>query len=341
VRLPWGIGWLRGYNRFLMSHLIVTTINRTCPATECSGYVYIVDAEQRRVLSRYAIPEAPMRAQDPNPRGGMRGGRGIAVRGAEIFIANFDTVYRFDAAGNFTPFISHPSCADIHDIAFKGERLWVTSTRNDLVLVFDGDGNLIEHHNARTWSRVRAKLNWHAANYLDDGAVHAGHIDFRNPTTHEKEFYDGAHVNSVCLCPGGDVLLSMGLIVSDSDADAGKGAIVRLREGTEPDLVYFQSDMRVAIHNLALQPDGTVLFLDTGAGALTRINPDTGALLSRQSFASQYLRGLHRFEDGRLAIGDQNSILFYDPAALTPHGRTKISENSRESVHSIISIENL
>ncbi len=279
-----------------------------------------------------------MRALDPNPRGGMRGGRGIAVRDEEVFVANFDTVYRYDRAGGFTSFVSHPSCADIHEIAFKGEHLWVTSTRNDLLLVFDKDANLVGHYNAREWSCVRERLGWHAPDYLDDRCILSGRIDFRNPATHDKALYDGAHVNSVCVCPDGEVLVAMGLVVITPETNEGKAAVVRLRDGVSPEAIHVQKDTTVAIHNLLIQPDGTLLFLDTGAGALVRLNRDTGALLSRRAFPSRYLRGLHRFDDGRLAVGDQNSILVYDPAVPSPCARISISDNPRESVHSIAAI---
>jgi hypothetical protein len=280
-----------------------------------------------------------MRELDPNPRGGMRGGRGIAVRDGEIFVANFDTVYRYDRSGGFTPFVSHPSCSDIHEIAFKGDLLLVTSTRNDLLLAFDEDANLARHYNARAWSGVRERLGWEEPNRFEVKSIYSGRIDFRDPTSHDKASCDTAHVNSVCVCPDGEALVTMGLVVTNPEANEGKAAVVRLRDGASPEVIYVQKDTTVAIHNLLIQPDGTLLFLDTGGGALVRLNRDTGALLSRSPFPSRYLRGLHRFNDGRLAIGDQNSILLYDPAVPSPCSRILISANPRESVHSIATIK--
>ncbi|MBX7255963.1 MAG: hypothetical protein K1Y02_06345 [Candidatus Hydrogenedentes bacterium] len=256
------------------------------------------------------------------------------MQGTEIYVANFDTVFRFKPSGEFIPFVSHPSCSDIHDIAFMNDSMYVTSTRNDLLLIFDCAGRLRKYHNAREWTQVKGFAGWRAVNLLEEGGIHAGHLDFRDPRTHEKDAYDGAHLNSVCLAPDGTLYVSLGLVRNEEEGP-GKACVVRLREGRDAEILYMRHNVHVAIHNLVMQPDRTLLFLDTGEGELVRLRTDDGEVLSRHAFSSEYLRGLCRFEDGRLVIGDQNSVLFFDPATPSATRRVVLSENSRESVHSI------
>jgi hypothetical protein len=120
-----------------MTRLLVTSIRRHTPHTEPSGFVYLIDAEKGRVLQRSTMLEPAYRAADTNPRGGMRGGRGISVRPDQIAIANASVIYRYDPQWNLLGIISHPSAAAIHDIHFHEERLWLTAARNDLVMQFD------------------------------------------------------------------------------------------------------------------------------------------------------------------------------------------------------------
>lgn len=252
-----------------------------------------------------------------------------------MLVANYDTVFRYDLDGRFVPVLSHPSCADIHDIAYMGGRLWVTSTRNDLLLGFDDQSRLVEYHNVRTWRRVRECLGWSAVNLLSDGDIHSGRIDFRDPATHEKQDYDEAHVNSMCASPDGGMYVTLGFVRARTAGETGKACVARVDEGSEAEMVYFCEEAPVPMHNLVLQPDGSLLLLDTGNGALIRIHSKISEVLSTWNFPSRYLRGLCRFPDGRLAIGDQNSVLIFDPGAPSGCQRILLSENVRESVHSI------
>ena len=79
-----------------MTTLIVSTIRRKCPPTQPSGYIYIIDLEKEAVIQQSNIVEPAFREVDDNPRGGLRGGKGIAVRDDQIAIANFSMIFRYD-----------------------------------------------------------------------------------------------------------------------------------------------------------------------------------------------------------------------------------------------------
>lgn len=196
-----------------MIPLLITTIRRHTPPTVPSGYIYHIDAKESQVLQRCTMIEPAFRALDTNPRGGMRGGRGISVRPDQIAIANASVVYRYDPEWNLLGIISHPSAAAIHDIFFHGDSLWLTAARNDLVMQFDLQGNLLRHDYMRSPSPAVKALDWKPPVLLKPDAVTSGAIEFRDPRTHEEETYDRAHVNSLCTLPDGGMLVSMGLVL--------------------------------------------------------------------------------------------------------------------------------
>jgi hypothetical protein len=156
--------------------------------------------------------EPPHLEADPNPRGGMRGAKGIAAVGDTVFLANASVVYRFDSSWRVRGTISHPSCAYIHDIIWHDNSLWVASCCNDLVFRFDLEGRILEACNIRGYPEVCRTLNWHAPERFTTNDILTGAIDFRDPRTHRSEEHDGAHINSLCFLPNGDLLVLLGLI---------------------------------------------------------------------------------------------------------------------------------
>jgi hypothetical protein len=195
-----------------MGTILVTTTHRHCRHGEPSGFVYTIDAEKWRLSGACPIIEPPHLGADPNPRGGMRGAKGIAVVGDTVFLANASVVYRFDSTWKVLGTISHPSCAYIHDIVWHDDSLWVASCCNDLVFRFDRQGRILQVCNIRGYQQVHRALNWHAREGFSTAEILAGTLDFRDPRTHRSEEHDGAHINSLCFLANGDLLVLLGLI---------------------------------------------------------------------------------------------------------------------------------
>ena len=213
-----------------MKRVIISTARRHTQPDEVSGNVYLVDAETGRVLQRSAMIEPPYRAEDTNPRGGMRGCKGISIREDQIAIANSAAVFRYDPQWNLLGMISHPSCSAIHDIAFQRDTLWVTSARTDVLMQFDLFGELLQHYYLRSPSPALSKLGWRPPILLRDEHIRQGKIDFRNPLTHDQESYDRAHLNSLCFLSNGEMLVSLGQVIGSEQAFLLqlKGRLIRL-----------------------------------------------------------------------------------------------------------------
>lgn len=200
-----------------MPRLLITTIIRRASLDEPSGYVHAVDAERMAPLGRAAIIEPEGRERDTNPRGGLRGGRGIAFSpDGFAFIANNNAVHRFDSQWRRRGVFESPLCASIHDISHQGGRLYVTASFTDLLFVFESDGRLADHVNVREHANRLPGLNWRRRNLLSRQAVLAGKPDLRIPGPFDINVYDGLHLNSLCFLPNGDMLLSLGLLSRNS-----------------------------------------------------------------------------------------------------------------------------
>lgn len=193
--------------------LLVSSTIRGVPAKEKSGYVYSIDLENQKILRRSQIIEPPNREADANPRGGMRGSKGIAIQQDQIAIANTSSIFLYDPEWDLIREISHPSCAGIHDIMFQGDTIWATAARSDMIFQFDFEGNLLDYFCFREPDSIRQDLSWRPPLKLDEEQVLSGEIDFRDPRTYEIETYDNAHVNSICQLRDGDFLVSLGLVL--------------------------------------------------------------------------------------------------------------------------------
>ena len=196
-----------------MNRVLVSTTRRHVPATELSGYLYVIDPTSQKVLQRSLMIETPYRELDTNPRGGLRGVKGISIRPDQIAIANSLMIFRYDPAWNLLGTIHHPSCAAVHDIAFDHDTLWVTSARTDILLQFALSGQLLRHYYMRESSPALRKLGWNPPLLMNGADIRNGKIDFRNPLTHNQETYDRAHLNSLCFLSNGDMLVSLGQVI--------------------------------------------------------------------------------------------------------------------------------
>ncbi len=196
-----------------MTNILISTVRRHIPASEPSGHLYTVDFENQQILRCTNIIEPPYREYDNNPRGGLRGCRGISITTNQVAIANASFIYRFNPQWTPLGIISHPSCTAIHDILLVEDGVWVSSARNDLCAHLDFSGNMLDFIYLREHAQSMQGLGWHPPLALNSAIIKNGKIDFRDPRTNDDEKYNRAHVNSVCVLENGDKLISMGLVL--------------------------------------------------------------------------------------------------------------------------------
>lgn len=195
-----------------MTNILISTSRRRSSINKPSGHLIVFDLETNNILKTCEIIEPPYREYDPNPRGGFRGLKGIAMNGDRIAIANSSTVFIYDHAWNPTGYFFHPSCAGIHDIEFQDGKIWVTCARNDLLCLLDQHGKMIKSYDARTFVPAVNSEHWQPRPFMTSSQVANGKINFRDPRTHDEIFSDTSHLNSVAILKNGDLLVSLGLL---------------------------------------------------------------------------------------------------------------------------------
>jgi hypothetical protein len=170
------------------------------------------DFDKQRVVRRCEIVEPPFRQEDPNPRGGFRGLKGLCVGEDFIAIANSSTIFLYDPNWKPITYFWHPSCANIHDIVIDQGQIWVTSAQNDLLLRFNIDGSVTDIIYLRDYAHLINGIDWRPPKLLTHDQFSNGEINFRDPRTHSWALSDSAHVNGIAILPNGDKLVSCGLM---------------------------------------------------------------------------------------------------------------------------------
>ena len=187
--------------------LLVTTVVRHAPLGQPSGYVYVFDMVERCVLARWPIDETPFRRFDPNPRGGLRGARGVAVCGERLAIAITDRVDIFDREGRRVGRITHPLMGGVHDLCAEEDGLWVTCTHADLLVKMSWSGELLDVWDCRSQPGLAAQLGLPELPRADLT------VDYRDPRCLRGRVCNLVHLNGVSRGRDG-LLLSFGRILS-------------------------------------------------------------------------------------------------------------------------------
>jgi len=186
--------------------LVFTSVIRGAALRETSGIVGVVDLERREVVSRSPVPESEHRANDPNPRGGVRGARGVAASGDRLVVANSDRLLVFDAAWSLVCELSHPWLGGIHDVALDPDGVWVSAANADLVAKIAPDGAILDRWSWRDDPELAGRLGFRSLPRFPED------VDYRDPRALQGGVHNIAHVNSVARGEG-SVLVSLGRIL--------------------------------------------------------------------------------------------------------------------------------
>ena len=304
-------------------HFLVSTICRGSQLNEPSGNLYIVDPE-RGVQSSCPVPSPPHLHRELNPRGGIRGGRGLAVDEETIYVANGAEVLHFDQSWRIITEISHPWCGNIHDIALHDGHLWVCSTANDALAQFDSGGNLLDMIDLRP-----------AGGLTGDTSRFAKSIDYRDPAGYPLKTSNLLHVNGIGFNTHGSLLATLGRSEAE-DSMCRRGLIAKAAENELPILIA--DDVAVPIHNVLPMASGTILTLDTGAGELLVLRSD-GKVIKSLDLAPpaprSFLRGLCWAGNSLLLVGERNRLLVVDLNMAVTTSLLTLSESPLEAVYSI------
>jgi hypothetical protein len=348
----------------------VTTIVRHAEPGERSGFLRVVDLDAKRVLSTTAVPESAFRANDPNPRGGYRGAKGLGTHGGRLVVANSERLFVLDRSWAVQADLTHPLFGSVHDLRAEADGILVTCTNCDALLRVGWDGRDVAWWTWRRDPALARELGYRQPPRFDPS------VDYRDPRTTRGHVLSLVQLNGVDR-DGDSLLLSFGRVVPHrvyarkrtgalverlglrlprthgtgrvsrlpAAPEPGSAfALVRLR-GTDPDLApargelaYRLEDVRVPNHNVLVR-DGRVLYNDSNGGRLVEL--DLSARREVRSVAvpgePSFARGLAAWRDGLHLVGSQRpaAVHVVDLDAERLVDSVALSDEPRESVYAI------
>jgi hypothetical protein len=325
-----------------VARAIVTSLVREAGLYEPSGFVRVVDLERRAVVRCWLMRESRRRALDPNPRGGLRGAKGVGVHGDRLVVANVEQVFVLDSRWGLRADVTHPWLSGIHDLSCGPDGILVTSANCDLLVRVGWDGAVADEW---TWRRdpvLAAELGFPSPPAFEP------ELDYRDPVVMHTGLHDLVHLNGVARGRDG-VLVSLGrilaapavqrrraraaaarLVARTPAGPAAVGAVRRRRArriaddarwpvdrlpgsssalvalGAQARVVLRRTDLTVPNHNVH-EEDGLLVYNDSNAARVVAVDRDSGR--ERHSApvpgSPAFARGLASLGDGRFLVGSQ------------------------------------
>ena len=345
--------------------IAVTSAVRHAGAADFSGYVRVVDLATGEVALKAPIPESGWRADDPNPRGGVRGAKGVSAHGDRLVVANSERLFVFDSAWSLVCEITHPLMGAVHDVLAVEDGVWVTCSACDLLLKVDWHGEPVETWSWRSEPSLVSALGFDSLPPLDPD------LDHRDPRTAQQGVHNVVHLNAVTRFPDGLLVLfgrvlapelvkqrlrKAGLAralarvgisrplptkptpVPASTVPGSSFAIVELRDAGPPHLVLHQSGTTVPNHNVEAAGD-SIVYLDSNAGRLVVWDRETASVRAAVPIAGSpsFARGLVGIDESTYLVGSQAPLALHavDVAACAVTATVELAGEPNESVYGL------
>jgi hypothetical protein len=319
--------------------IAVTSAVRHAGSADFSGYFRVVDLEAGRTLLKASIPESAWRADDPNPRGGVRGAKGVSAHGDRLVVANSERLFVFDPAWSLVEEITHPLMGAVHDVLAVDDGIWVTCTACDLLLKVDRQGEPVETWCWRADPELVSALGFESLPPFDPDADH------RDPRVAQQGVHNAVHLNGIARTDGGLLLLfgrilaptlvkqrlrKAGLartlsrvgisrplptkptpVPASTIPDSSFAIVERPDDGRLRVLVH-ESGITVPNHNVAAL-DEAIVYLDSNGGRLVVWDPAVKA--ERVSVpipgSPSFARGLVRIGERAYLVGSQAPLALH------------------------------
>ncbi len=334
-----------------MRVLATTVVRESTRGKQRTGYIYDIDWDEQRVVRRLPVPEPQFPETEDNPRGGVRGGRGVAVTRHGIVVANYDTLIVYDDEWNVLDEIGHPLFVGTHEIDWDGEHVWTAATAIDAVLrVSLEDGSVAtawDPHDPTVAPRFRISVRPHPVD---------GSVDYRK---REAPLIDQCHLNGVTRHDGATVV-NCGLIrpaksrvaklrgrlasrsrsalrmpARDTRRHAGSSAVLRLNGSIEPDVLVQLDGNDYPTHNGQLLDAERVAINDSTANTF-RVFSLAGEELASHAIPGRWLRGLEPLDGHHVLLGSAPaSVSLLDLVENRIVTRLQLSEDPNEAVHGL------
>ena len=295
-----------------LRRVVVTTCVRGALLEEVSARLHVLDLAAGDAPFVTPVPESIWRAEDPNPRGGVRGAKGISVHGDRLVLGNAEHLFVFDTCWRLVARFSHNLLGGLHDILAEEEGIWVTCVRSDTVALIGWDGDLVDWWSPRIDRPLRQLLDLGRTQGVDPK------IDYRHPGAGEAAL-SCVDLNGVTRGAGG-LLLSFGRVAGRKRrlwrhaARPASFAVVELPTDRRP---LHKARGRVRLHRSdhlvgapnhnALEDGGLLLYNDSNRNCLVVYDPSRDTEVRSVPIPGDppFARGLARVDAGLWLVGSQ------------------------------------
>jgi hypothetical protein len=323
-----------------MTLVAITSQVRFAGEAIYSGFFRVVDLDSGETLIAEPVPESPWRSVDPNPRGGLRGAKGISVWGERMIVGNSDTIFVLDPQWRITSSFTHPFMGSLHDVLAEEEAIWITCTNADLLLKVDWQGNELGRWSWRSDPGLMRMFGFKSLPPFDPD------VDYRDPIGLQGGVHNVVHLNGIDRT-GEGLLLSFGRVLSPAEvrrrrfrAVAGRlaarfgvtrpfptkpvpvpttflpgssSAIVLLRDlHASVEVLVHVKDVVVPNHNV-LGVDDKLVYADSNDSRLVAVERASGEEQTAVTVPGEpaFARGLVRLENDVYLVGSQKPLAFY------------------------------
>ncbi len=333
-----------------MRAIATTVVRESIRGKQRTGFIYDVDLEARTVARRLPVPDPNFPESDDNPRGGVRGGRGVAVTSRGIVVANYDTLSVYDDEWTLLDSITHPLFVGLHEIDWDGSHIWMAATGIDALLRTTLDGT------------VEAAWDPHAAPDFMQFDLRRrpdpldGSVDYR---VREAPLIDQCHLNGVTR-RNGTTIVNCGLVrkrkslaartlrhlrrppsrkehQGSGRRNSGRSLVVQVDHGLPARVLVELADHDFPTHNGQLLDDGRVIVNDSTENTLRVFaveSPPKEILAAR--VPGTWLRGLEPIAPNRVVVGTAPaSLVIVDVTTGSLEGAVQLSDDPNEAVHGL------
>lgn len=324
------------------SRFVATSIIRRADQTSTSGFARVFSRETGAVVACAPIPESLQRVHDPNPRGGLRGARGVSAWGDRLVVANTERLFVLDPSWRIVREITHPWMGGIHGILAEADGIWVTCTMADLLIKVDWEGRLVSDWEWRRDPGLVEAFGFGRLPPVDRS------VDYREPGSSRSKVRNVVHLNALSRAPEG-LVLSFGRILSPSvyrkqvlsrtmgrvsqalgvsrRSVAGKPlsavpsgriagssyAVVQLGDDGHSQILMEETDTTVPNHNVCRIGD-LIVYNDTNRGRLAGYSLSAGTVQCAVPIPGEpsFVRGLARLDGLRFLVGSQRPAAVHE-----------------------------
>lgn len=332
-----------------------TVIRHSVIGQEATGQLLVIDWDRGEIEKSMPVRLPKYPSSNTNPRGGIRGGRGIKFWKDHCYVANYDTVFVYDKNWAQIAEISHPLATDIHEIDVDTQGLWLSCSRYDLILQLSFKGNLLAHWHISSATGLMRKLKINVPpldlNY-----------DYRKNL---PSGLDRTHLNCVQCQPDGSLIVHLGLVHPEGmlyrilrrvlpppGFEAHRMGLLQRRfhewaRGSASYVVRLYGADRSQIEILArfpaLRPNHNGQILDDGRVVVASERKElvvneagTGRTLCRVPLPAKWVRGLVQIGPEKLLVGIAPcAVLEVDLAEGRVLRQVAISDHPHEALHGL------